>query len=156
MTNFSPPFAADMTLIAAQDELRKLVWDGSNCPCCTQFAKVYRRKIHARMAATLITMYRRAGLAWLYLPDVPQKSRDSTGLAHWGLIEEDRNPRDDGGRAGWWRVTLTGEEWVLAATTVHKYAYIFDGRCLKHDGEGVGIRDALGTKFNYDELMQGV
>src|SRR5215467_5404432 len=105
-------FSQSMSLGAARRELRKLVEDGTTCPCCTQRAQVYHRQVHASMARTLIRMYRIAlrqlaagGEDWVYLPDVPQKSRDATGMAWWGLIEEERERRPDGGRAGWWRVT---------------------------------------------------
>lgn len=33
---------------------------------------------------------------------------------------------------------------------------IYDGRCLSLTGDEVGIRDALGSRFNYDELMVGL
>jgi hypothetical protein len=43
---------------------------------------------------------------------------------------------------------------VLGESTVPKYAYVYDGRLLKLDGgEYVTIRDALGTKFHYRDLM---
>ena len=36
---------------------------------------------------------------------------------------------------------------------VQKYARIYNDCCLGLEGDLVGIRDALGTKFDYDELM---
>lgn len=152
---FQHPFKGNMTLREAQDVLRPLTTDGHKCPLCTQFAKVYKRKIHAGMVRTLIAMYRKGGLGWVYLPDVKQKSRDSTGMAWWDLIEEEKALRPDGGRVGWWRLTSLGEEFVLDRRTVRKYAHIYDGRWLSFSGDMVGIRDCLGTQFNYEELMAG-
>ena len=151
-------FTDEMTLRDARDELRELVDDGCRCPCCTQFAKVYRRKIHASMARVLIAMYRAVPAGeWVYLPDVPQKSRDATGMAWWGLIEEEIELlRDDGGRAGWWRVTELGRRFVRYEIAVRKYALVYDGRRLKLDGEAVTIVDCLGDKFDYRELMDGL
>lgn len=146
-----------MTLLAAQEELRKLVWDGQKCPCCTQLAKVYKRKLNSGMARSLIVMYRAARLDWQHVPTtVGRKSAEEGKLAHWGLVEEEKERRSDGGRAGFWRVTLTGEQFVLGHHAVPKYAHIYDGRCLKLSEGPVTIRAALGSKFNYDELMQGV
>lgn len=146
-----------MTLEAARDLLRTLVEEGHECPVCTQFAKVYRRKIHASMAYTLIRMYREVTPGeYLYLPDLPQKSRDATGMAWWGLIAELQERREDGGRAGWWRVTPVGERWVRNEITVPKYRRIYDGRSLgPASAEVVSIIDALGKRFNYYELMAG-
>lgn len=155
--SFTPPFFHDMTLKEAQDELRTLLDEGAKCPCCTQLAKTYKRKVHATMARTLITMYRKGGRDWVYLPDIPQKSRDSTGMAWWKLIEEEKVLRPDGGRAGWWRVTEIGEKWLKQEMGIPKYAKVYDGRCLGYDREVyVTIRDCLGEKFDYDELMAGV
>ena len=145
-----------VTLAEARQWLREVVDDGARCPCCTQLAKVYRRKVHATMARTLIRMYRATTPGeYLYLPSIPQKSRDCTGMAWWGLIDEEKTRRDDGGRAGWWRVTPHGVEWVLRLITVPKYARVYDGRVLRHEGDPVSIVDALGTKFDYRDLMEG-
>jgi hypothetical protein len=155
------PFYELMTLHEARSELRKLVDDGCACPCCSQFAKVYRRKIHATMARELIHFYRRAGRELFDLPllagEVSGKRRaytgDSAKLRYWGLMVEDDARREDGGRAGFWRVTEKGEAWVLDRIRVPKYARIYDGRCLGLMGEPVSIIDALGDKFSYRELM---
>lgn len=149
-----------MTLAEARAELRELVDDGHACPCCTQFAKVYRRKIHATMARQLVYFYRRAGTDWF---DLPQLSGEVTGtrawggdaakLRYWALLVEADIERDDGGRAGWWRLTSDGVLFVCDELRVPKYARIYDGRCLGLIGEPIGIRDALGDRFDYRELM---
>jgi hypothetical protein len=146
-----------MTLGEARDKLRELVEDGEHCPCCTQFAKVYKRRIHASMAATLIRMYRAVPPEqFMYLPDIPQKARDCTFLRYWDLIAEESVVRPDGGRAGWWRVTREGHLFVRGEVFTPKYARVYDGRCLGFEGDAVSIHDCLGKKFNYRELMEGV
>jgi hypothetical protein len=143
------------TLGAARDWLRERVDEGVACPCCTQFAKVYRRKINSGMAHALIRMHRHAGSDWFYLPDITAQwqGRDEAGLRYWGLIEELQEKREDGGRAGWWRITPLGTRFVRRAVRVPKYARVYDGRCLSLVGEPVSIIDALGDKFDYHELM---
>lgn len=75
-------------------------------------------------------------------------------LRHWGLIEEHVEKREDGGRAGVWRVTLTGEAFLLRhGASVPQYAVVYNDECLRLEGEQVTIRDALGSAFDYDELM---
>lgn len=151
-------FPDSMTLGDARDRLRELVNDGHRCPVCTQFAKVYKRKINSTMARDLIALYRAAGRDWAYLPDVRKQSgsrsnREESKLRFWSLIEEEPSVRPDGGRAGYWRVTTFGEAFVLGRLKVPKYARIYDDRLLGHEGEEVTIHDALGAKFFYDELM---
>ncbi len=113
------------------------------------------------MARDLIAIWRRHHREWCYLPSVRQASgsrsnREESKLRYWNLIEEDLLRREDGGRAGWWRVTERGEAWLLERASIPKYARIYDGRCLGLAGGPVTIRDALGVKFHYRELMVGV
>lgn len=147
----------DVTLVEAKDWLRARVEDGVECPCCTQFAKVYRRKIHTTMAADLITAYRVTGHHWFHLPTLldGRHPGDFGKLAHWELVVEMPAVRADGSnRAGWWRVSDHGRRFVLGEIRVPKYAHLYDGRLLKLDrSEWVSIRDALGDRFNYDDLM---
>jgi hypothetical protein len=148
------------TLEEAQEWLRSRVDDGAPCPCCSQFAKVYRRKLTSATARALVLMYREAGDGWVYFPDLlGRKQADEAKARYWGLIEERRAQRDDGSqRNGWWRLTPWGVRFVRGQATIAKYARIYDGRCLGLDySEGtVNIREALGTRFSYDDLMAGV
>lgn len=148
-------FRDEMTLGEARDAMRDLVEEGHNCPVCTQFAKVYRRRIHATMARELIAFWREAGRDWCYLPDsVVARGGDMVKVRYWGMIEEDDGVREDGSkRTGWWRVTELGERWILGRATVPMYARIYNGRRLGLVGQPVNIRDALGRKFDYGELM---
>lgn len=149
-------FYDEMPLGEARAILRELAQvDGEKCPCCTQFTRVYRRQIHAGMAHLLIRLYHLTTPGeFIYLPDVPQKSRDGTGLHYWDLIAEETALREDGGRSGWWVVSPLGREFVERRITVPRYARIFDGRRLGYIyDEYVGIVDCLGKKFDYTELM---
>jgi hypothetical protein len=145
------------TLGIARAWLRNRVEAGAACPCCRQFAKVYRRKVNSGMARSLIRMYRAdPERGYVYIPDLGSRSREEGKLRYWGLVEEERTRREDGGRAGYWRVTDLGEAWVLDRITIPSHARVYDSRCLGlDDTQRVSIRDALGNHFNYDELMRG-
>lgn len=146
-----------ITLDEAKNQLRKQVFNGgANCPCCSQFAKVYRRRINSGMVISLIRMYRRGGCDWLHIPTaIPARSREEGKLAHWELVQEAIEPRPDGGRAGYWRVTQKGEDFITKGLRVPKYAELYNGRCLRlDDSELVDIRDCLDQKFDLAELMQ--
>lgn len=139
----------------AKQWLRERVEDGAECPCCTQFAKVYRRKINSGMARALISQWCAAGqdlvhTKALWLPF----SKEAAQLQWWGLIAQDETPRDDGGQSGWWRITDLGAGFVRRRVEVPKYAHVYDGRLLRLDtSQTVSITDCLGTRFNYEELM---
>jgi len=129
--------------------------EGVECPSCEQFVKVYRRKINSAMARTLITMYNAGGTEeFVHTPSLPGDTHEASQLSWWGFIEEERILREDGGRAGHWRVTPTGEQWLLGRTQAAKYALVYNSKLLGlDDEESVTIIDSLGTKFNYSELI---
>jgi hypothetical protein len=153
-----PNFSSQASLAQVRAWLRVKRDEGVICPACDQHVKVYRRKINSGMARSLMLMYRIAGRDWLHVPtQIGAKSREEGKLAYWGLVEEEKVLRPDGGRTGYWRVTRLGELFVLNKCTVPKYARIFKGELVSLDSdEQVSIVDALGTKFNYAEMMAGV
>lgn len=147
------PFVG-MSLEEARAWLRARVDHGAACPACTQFAKVYKRSVGSASARALIRLYRTSGQQYAHFPSIlGRKQADETKMVYWGLIEEERTLRPDGGRAGWWRVTDFGVDFVLERATIPKVARVYDGRCLELGGRPWSIVDALGKKFNYRELM---
>jgi hypothetical protein len=147
-----------MTLKEAREALIAQLYEGAICPCCEQFAKVYKRKLNSGIARALIVMYRAAGTTWLHKPTVlaglGAAARDESIARYWDLIEEDSERRSDGGRAGWWRVTKKGADFVQDEIRVPKYALLYNNQLIALEGPEIGIQDALGDRFNYDELMQ--
>jgi len=143
------------TLEEAKQWLKARLEKGAHCPCCAQFAKVYRRRINSGMARSLIMMYLRGKREWIYIPTaISAKSREEGKLVYWGLIEESSQLREDGGRAGWWRVTEKGETFIHRRIKVPKYAFVYDAKLLHlDDGEMVDIEDCLGVYFDLSELM---
>lgn len=154
MVNFSP----SATLAQARTWLLGRADEGADCPLCHQRVQVYRRKITTGMARALIDMYRAGGKGWVHMPTVLTGQRaDEAKLAYWQLIEEEKVRRPDGGRAGYWRVTDLGELFLRGKCTLPKYARVYNGKPLSLDPtDQVTIQDALGTKFNYSELMAGL
>lgn len=146
------------TLGAAREWLRGEVEGGARCPCCHQHAKVYKRSIHASMARGLIYMYR-AGPAnhplslREHIPAALGRG-DVAKLRYWGLLVP-ADPATHGSRhEGDYMVTRKGLLWLREADTVPKYVRVYDSERLGEPfGEPWGIRDALGEKFDYDDLM---
>jgi hypothetical protein len=115
---------------------------------------VYRRKLNSRMARAAIRIYRSHGIdGWVHLPSVAGDGCEGGKLRYWGLLIEEPELREDGGRSGWWRLTSPGLQFVRREMRVPKYARIYDSRCLGLVGEPVDIVDCLGEKFDYRELM---
>lgn len=148
-----PPTA---TLAQLKAWLRTKVDKGGTCPVCEQHVQVYRRKLNSGMARSLIQMYRAGGRDYIHLPTtIGARSREEGKLRYWGLVEEAPVEREDGGRAGYWRVSAVGELFVLGQTKVYSHARVYNGKCLGLVGDMISIQDALGSRFDYRELMEG-
>lgn len=153
-------FPDDMTIGEARGILRELVKGpgGHACPICTQHAQVYRWSLYASAVAMLMRMHHLGGTAEFVeskAVKVPGQGGDATRLRFWGLVEQEKERRPDGGRSGWWRVTTAGSEFVRGLRSIPKYAYTYDGRCLELGGSQVTVRDALGKSFDYDKMLRG-
>lgn len=146
-------------------------WDeGAECPACTQFVKIYRRKITSSMAYALILLYQyfenNPGQEWVHMNDYlnsieglpfPVKSGDNAKLRYWDLLEEKPEMRDDkSDRAGYWKITELGRQFVQGEVTVKSHVKVFNSKRYGDlIGEEITVHDALGSRFNYSELMQG-
>lgn len=82
--------------------LRARVRRGERCPCCTQFAKVYRRKLNTGMARVLIWLYHQpfAPGGWVDVANTApvwvHRNREIGRLAMWGFVEaKPLEPGDD-------------------------------------------------------------
>jgi hypothetical protein len=162
----------DTPLGEVRDWLRIQVKGGDavECPCCAQNCKIYRRSLPNATARVMIVLWRRdEGRGYTFLPDM----LDALGMTslkgtphqggygvighHWNLMEHKPGKRPDKSpRNGYWRLTDLGRDFVQEKITVQKYAHVYAGRCLKLSGPPWSIRDALGSKFRYDDLMRGV
>ena len=158
------------TLQEAKDFLKENYKKGVECPCCHQYVKLYGRTINASMAYALILVSQyfdaHTDEEWLhvsnYLSDLkipaPVKmGGDFVKLRHWGLIESAQGRREDGSkRNGYHRITEKGRRFVKRMASVPSKVFIYNDRVLGVDSKPMTIDDALGKKFNYDNLMANV
>lgn len=140
--------------------LHKMLPNGTTCPLCGQNAKVYRRNLNSGMAVALLTMVaaEQSPGQWLHKPTVlrgvASAARDESLLRFWGLLEEQKELRPDGGRAGYWRVTGDGWRWAHGKIEVPKYVDVYNGRPRGAPyGPSVSIDDALGEGFDRAALL---
>jgi hypothetical protein len=153
------PVPDTATVGEAREWLRENVEKGAECPLCHQFSKVYRRTITSAMARALALIWHEGGWGkhlYVHVPSIdPARGGDVAKLENWGLIEEERIARPDGGRAGYWRITNKGEEWLNGKVSVPKYARLYDGKLLSLTGPSWDVFQALGKRFDYRDLMDG-
>jgi hypothetical protein len=145
-----------VTLAGAREAVMTMRHTGLACPCCDQYARVYRRRLNASMVRALLCMYVEAGTTdYVHTPTLLAGKRgEEARLSYWSLIRESDGERTDGGRRGWWRVTDRGELFLNGDITVPSHALVYNGRCLQLDGDPIGVRDALGSGFDLRELLR--
>jgi hypothetical protein len=147
------------TLADARARVQANLREGSVCPCCDQLAKQYRRRLNKGQAESLKAIYKHGNGSErlpVYIPSVPEaaKSREEGKMAMaYGFLEETHPPHDDGNRAGWWRITVKGEQFVLGKIRVPMYAYFYNQGFYGLDGDEISIHDCVSFKKN--KLMDG-
>jgi len=157
----------DGSLAAARAFVESGRDDGVICPCCDQLVKVYKRKFNSGMAYCLLMAYKFCRLSnpkngWFHISDELTKMKvnamgcEYSKLNHWGLIEP--MPSDEGKKVGaktngMWRITEKGKKLAAGGGTVPHWLLILNNEVIKMSDEQVGIREALGDKFDYAELM---
>ena len=140
---------------------------GIHCPVCNQFVKLYKRKLTSSMAYALILIHwyfkNNPEEKWLHvekylksIESVPHPIRgDFHKLRYWKLIEKKKGEKEDGNPdVGYYAITDKGKEFVEKKIQVPKHVYIYNSEVkgFNEDVE-IDIQNALGSKFQYDELM---
>lgn len=153
------------TLSEAKAHVQQQLDKGVHCPCCGQYVKRYKRKLSAGMALILIYLHRQPKGEWVQVEkliketrSIPMSARgDYHKLRFWGLIEQQDSERSDGSdRVGYWRITDKGRRFVEGEIRVAAHIYLKTGLFDGFSEETVTIRQALGKRFNYSELMAPV
>ena len=162
----NPDLFGGKTLEEAKAYLRKNWEKGAACPCCTQLVKLYKRKLNSGMARVLIEIYnitqqKRPADGWLHVSKecadrkLAATDMEYSKLKYWGLIEPRKDDPETGARtSGFWRITRAGRHFVENLSTAPKHIYLYNQKLFKTGSATTTIKEALGNKFNYTELMK--
>lgn len=132
---------------------------GYICPCCGLFVKRYKRPFNCNMALLLIYLYKSGERGWVHVEKFLLERKlprcgDFPKLCLWKFLEKKHEDRDDGSsRNGYYRLTGQALMFVEGKSTAREYAYIFNNKFEGFAGGEITIREALGKRFNYEELM---
>ena len=143
------------TIIQAKTHLRENFEEGSDCPCCGQLVKLYKIKFNSNMAIFLISLvntYLKERKP-VHFKDCVFGSRNYPYIAKWNLAYTEKSEDTAKRTSGFWIPTKKGVDFVLNKVKVSEYKNIFNNKVLGSSLNEINIKDALGTKFNYEELM---
>jgi len=143
--------------------------EGLDCPSCDQYARRYTRKLNSGMARALIMFFRLShdpkyviANGWIGVGR-DHMTKDMLMTLHqnefhklrwWGLIEQQYDDRIEGHRSEFWRLTELGSLFTLSNASVPARALDYNKECEGLVGESITIQEALGARFDYQELMQ--
>lgn len=151
-----------MPMILTVKEARKYVQEhrheGLECMVCDQHVEEYRWPLYSTAVTALILLDRLgASQDFVHSRNLKQFRRykgqgDCSRLAKWGLVEEERTRRPDGGRSGYWKLTELGRRFLAGTTSVPKYIWVYNNKVEGRSDEQVWIEEALGKKFSLREI----
>lgn len=131
----------------------------NDCPLCGQRVKLYKRPYNSSMARALcwLVVHVNDAATWVDVAHIAPpwllRSREFPKNAYWSLIEARPNAMGDTKDSGIWRVTPTGVQFARGRSQIATHALIFNKKLYGQTATTIGIRAALGKRFNYDELM---
>ena len=143
-------------------EFIKSLIEGAKCDCphCGRWAQVYKRSIRETIAVQLIRLYRLGGdTEFIHgsklIPHGQTSMSDMTKAKYFGLIVA--MPHEEGRikSTGFWKLTQDGIDYVRGFLSIPEYCIVFDDRIIEFSHNKVFITDAIGLKFDYQELMSG-
>lgn len=135
---------------------------GDRCPCCGKHTKVDNRKLNSTMARSLIWLVKESGpdRKWVNWQGKAhanlRRSNQLSTLKHgpeWEMVEPRPNKDASKKNSGWWRPTNRGVDFVRREIRVRQRVHTYNDTVLNFSGPKIDIKDALGSKFNYAELM---
>ena len=138
--------------------LRQEFAKGTECPCCGQFVKLYKRKLGSVMGRAIIRLYN-LGEGYHHVKEIIKGisatgTNDFSKLKYWQLIKEMPNLEDlDKKNCGYWKITQKGIEFVKQNIDVPSHVHIYNGKVLGFEDTTTNIIASLGNKFSYKELM---
>lgn len=148
------------TLEEAKQYLRDNWEKGADCPCCTQRVQLYKHKLPASSVFALIRLYK-LGEGYHHVRDFAEglegvrRSSMFAELRYWGVVEDKANEDPTKRKSGLWKITEKGKDFVEEKIKLPSYVRLFDGNAYGVVGDEISVREALGNKFNYEEMMNG-
>jgi len=135
------------------------ILSGYTCEHCGSFVKMYRRSLNSNMALAILLLYKFNIRDWVKVEDFLIKSGhkrcgDFSYLVHYGLLEKKQGDRSDGSsRNGFYKLTGRGLLFCEGKLMVQEKFLILHGGLKGFEGKEISIKEALGKKFDYSELM---
>lgn len=130
--------------------------EGQDCEGCGRFGRVHAWTVYGTLIKVLAELYRLGGTDdWVTVAEMRAAGRvtefhtKSIGrLRFWGLAEQRRGHRDDGGKDGAWRCTEKGRLYLQGVTRLPEKIWVFGAKCVDEEGPMLTVHDAWKGPFD--------
>lgn len=116
--------------------------DGCLCPACGQTVRLSTRSISPKQVRDLKAINDACELSsggWVNVSAIASvRGGDYAKLRFWGLLAQHEE------RAGRWRVTLLGKQFLAGKATVNRHVFVYNNRVRAYSDDRVSIRDVVG------------
>lgn len=129
------------------------------CPHCGHKSIEYRRSLNSNMALSLLVLLKSGNTGWVHMEELLRSNGykrcgDFSYLVHYRFIEKLKEKREDGSsRNGLYKITSYGIMFAEGKTTAKEKFIMYNGKHIGFEGELITIKEALGTKFNYEQIF---
>jgi hypothetical protein len=130
--------------------------DGSHCPCCDRWGKIYPRHFNSSMARALLWLVGE-GDDWTDVPNTAPKWLTRTNqlptVRWWGLIERQESDDPTVKHSGMWRPTERGSNFAHGRTTIPRMVFTYNAKVIRFGEEKMRVEEAFKTNFDYMQVM---
>tara|TARA_R110002096_G_scaffold41647_1_gene112582 strand:- start:108 stop:608 length:501 start_codon:yes stop_codon:yes gene_type:complete len=145
------------TLQEARADWRNAIeGDGSHCPCCDRWGKIYPRHFNSSMARALLWLVGE-GDDWTDVPNTAPKWLTRTNqlptVRWWGLIERQESDDPTVKHSGMWRPTERGSNFAHGRTTIPRMVFTYNAKVIRFGEEKMRVEEAFKTNFDYMQVM---
>ncbi len=126
------------------------------CPMCGSRIREWRKALISTAVASLcrlVAVYHGRAIHHDEFT-VLLKDRNFSQLKLWGLVVPDENDDPMKRSSGRWHPTEKGIGFVMERTVIPKFVVTKHNRIIRFDGPYIGVREALGPRFDYRELIR--
>jgi hypothetical protein len=135
---------------------------GCVCPCCNQIAKIYKRKLIVNYVLGMFYLHKLhkkyPNRDYFHISELGVSNNYFSAFAQlkcWDLISEMEKPKDVKSKrtSGSWALTEKGNLFIEGKINVESHVYMYNASFLGYSDKKISITDAIGNKFNYEEMM---
>ena len=94
-------------------------------------------------------------MEWVHYKKCDFTGRDYPYVSLWGLAETRESGETAKRMSGFWRITPKGRSFIQGGLRISSHVVVYNNEVVEFSDTTTTIREALGKKFNYAELMSG-